>query len=256
MGAAEPPERSGMEVGKARKAGETEHLAAGEHGRAPTPEGEHRYHSSVQKTTDELVRRALLWVIPHWIQPNWITLLRFPLTAAVILALHYQVRWLGLVLFIVAISTDFIDGAMARTRNQISRFGVIVDPIADKALIGIVLGYVGWHFLVVKVIVILIVVETIMVALGAVVSIRTHRLFSSNAFGKLKMVLQSIGLLLFLVGRIWDPDQKPGPLQTLVTVAVIMLWGALALAVVSGLWQGRKVASRRPPKGEPEQASP
>jgi CDP-diacylglycerol---glycerol-3-phosphate 3-phosphatidyltransferase len=245
-----------MEAGKARKASETERLKAGEHGHAPTPEGEHPYHSSVQKTTDDLVSRVFLWAFPEWIRPNWITLLRFPLTAAVIVALHYEVRWLGLVLFIAAICTDFIDGAMARTRNQISRFGVIIDPIADKALIGIVLGYVGWQFTVVKVIIVLIALETIMVALGAAISIRTHRLFPSNALGKLKMVLQSIGLLLFLVGRIWNPDQRSGPLHTLVSVAVIMLWVALGLAVLSGLLQVRKITHRRQPESETEQTSP
>jgi CDP-diacylglycerol--glycerol-3-phosphate 3-phosphatidyltransferase len=170
-------------------------------------------------------------------------------------ALHYEIRWLGLLLFIVAICTDFVDGAMARTRGQISRFGVVVDPIADKALIGVVLGVLGWQFLVVKIIIILIALETIMVAFGAAVSIRTHQLFPSNAFGKIKMVLQSIGLLLFLVGRIWDPEQRPGPLQTLVTVGKDMLWVALGLAVVSGLWQVRKVSRHQPPRQAPEETA-
>ena len=45
-------------------------------------------------------------------------------------------RFVAAVLFIVAISTDGIDGALARKRNLITTSGVLMDPIADKALTG------------------------------------------------------------------------------------------------------------------------
>ena len=43
-------------------------------------------------------------------------------------------RWLGLIVFIAAAITDYYDGAIARSRNMITSFGKLFDPLADKLL--------------------------------------------------------------------------------------------------------------------------
>lgn len=47
--------------------------------------------------------------------------------------------WVALVLFIAAAVTDFLDGYLARTMNQHSSLGRMLDPIADKLLVGVLL---------------------------------------------------------------------------------------------------------------------
>ncbi len=196
--------------------------------------------SSFQRSADRLVARAVLWAIPEWIRPNYVTIVRFVLTPVVILTLHYHFRWLALALFIVAVVTDFVDGTMARTRDQITKVGIVIDPIADKLLVASVLGYVGFQYLVVKIILAFIVAEMILVAIGAGVALRTRgKPAAANVFGKSKMVLQSIALILFLIAGILSLDG-------LLHFSVYLLWAAMAFALLSGVKQIRDVFFKRP----------
>ncbi|TPI27549.1 CDP-alcohol phosphatidyltransferase family protein [Mesorhizobium sp. B3-2-1] len=78
--------------------------------------------------------------------PNLITILRFVLVPAVVLAM-LQARWeWAFAGFVVAGVSDGVDGFIARRFNQQSRFGAYLDPIADKLLlvsVFIVMGFIG-----------------------------------------------------------------------------------------------------------------
>ena len=188
-----------------------------------------------QRSVDRVGKKTFLWAIPEWIRPNHVTVLRFVLTPVVLVTLHYDLRWLAFGLFVVAAATDFIDGAMARTRAQITKTGIIIDPIADKVLIASVLAYVGFQYLVVKIILAFAVAEIFLVGVGAAMSLRTSRQpAAANIFGKSKMVLQSVALIAFLVARILSLDG-------LLHVSIYLLWAAVAFAVLSGVKQIRDV---------------
>lgn len=79
-----------------------------------------------------------------WNIPNVLTVLR--LIAAPGLALSFVVfarptaDWVSLALFIGAALTDWFDGYLARRWHQTSRFGAMLDPIADKAMVIIALA--------------------------------------------------------------------------------------------------------------------
>ena len=70
--------------------------------------------------------------------PNLLTLSRI-LVIPVIVALFYVdgsgARWVACALFVAAAITDWFDGYVARSRNQVSAFGRFLDPIADKLLV-------------------------------------------------------------------------------------------------------------------------
>ena len=86
-----------------------------------------------------------------WNLPNILTLLRLLAAPGVVLMFLYFTRpwadWFALVLFVTAALTDFLDGYLARAWKQETKFGAMMDPIADKAMVVIALlvitGYAG-----------------------------------------------------------------------------------------------------------------
>lgn len=78
-----------------------------------------------------------------WTIPNILTVIRLLAAPGVILAALFLSRptadWVVLGLFIGASVTDWVDGYLARAWNQTSRFGAMLDPIADKAMVMIAL---------------------------------------------------------------------------------------------------------------------
>ena len=67
--------------------------------------------------------------------PNLITVSRIVLAAPIGLFIFYEDFTTALVLFVIASITDGVDGYLARRLDVVSRFGQLVDPLADKLLI-------------------------------------------------------------------------------------------------------------------------
>jgi CDP-diacylglycerol---glycerol-3-phosphate 3-phosphatidyltransferase len=191
---------------------------------------------AVQRVVDAFVRRAFLWAIPRRVLPNHVTIVRFVLTPVVVLLFVLDQVPAAVVAFVIAAATDFIDGAMARSRDQVTPLGTTIDPIADKLLIGAMLACVGWGYLVVKVIVVALALELVFVVVNYLANRRNGRVLGANWFGKTKMILQVLGVGLFLLARLLGLD-------TLVTVSLWLLWASLVLAVVSAILQARAGAS-------------
>jgi CDP-diacylglycerol--glycerol-3-phosphate 3-phosphatidyltransferase len=70
--------------------------------------------------------------------PNKLTTARFLLTAAFVLVMFAPIRYnetISLVLFCLASISDFLDGLIARRRQLITNFGILMDPLADKIMV-------------------------------------------------------------------------------------------------------------------------
>ena len=79
----------------------------------------------------------------RWTIPNILTLLRLLAAPGVAIMFLYFARpwadWFAMILFVLAAITDYIDGYLARAWKQESKFGAMMDPIADKAMVVIAL---------------------------------------------------------------------------------------------------------------------
>ena len=172
--------------------------------------------------------------VPSWL-PNALTILRLvlvPVFLALLFAHPQEFTWrLGATAaFVVAILTDLFDGKIARRYGLVSDFGKIWDPIADKALTGAafislsILGELPWW------VTIVILVREWGITWMRVVMLK-YEVMAAAAGGKLKTVLQSIALIMFL------PYPMP-PLQTILPFWFVLSWlvmgAAFVLTVVTG----------------------
>ena len=136
--------------------------------------------------------------------PNAITIVRIlcaPVFLWMLLADGGQdgpLRWWAAVLFIVAIATDGIDGAIARRNEIVTDLGKLLDPIADKALTGCafvglsILGELPWW------ITIVVLVRELGITVYRFIVVGDHVL-AAAWMGKLKTVAQAVALSLALL---------------------------------------------------------
>ena len=76
--------------------------------------------------------------------PTWITIIRIFLTPVLVVVLMTRVTYLetiglswqmiGVIVFLLASFTDYLDGWLARRRDEVTTLGILLDPIADKLL--------------------------------------------------------------------------------------------------------------------------
>ena len=181
-----------------------------------------------------------------WTVPNVLSLARL-LLAFVLFGLIAAEAWsAATALFVVAASTDWVDGWWARRFNAVSRLGRIFDPLVDKVIVcGAWVLLAGppeasaiapWMALVV------VVRELVVTAIRAEME-RTGRDFSASPAGKLKMVLQCVAVAAELVARAW-PDWTVAGIAVR-SVAGATAWIAVAVTAWSGLeylWAARALA--------------
>jgi CDP-diacylglycerol--glycerol-3-phosphate 3-phosphatidyltransferase len=138
------------------------------------------------------------------------------------------IRWLAFVVFTLASISDLVDGKIARSQNQITTFGVIADPIADKGLIAMALVGLSWSGRSWWWVTILILIREVLVTGYRLLMVR-RRVIPADQGGKLKTVFQdvAVGAMLMPVAGwwLWFSDLAMGValLLTLVT-GVLFFW--------------------------------
>jgi CDP-diacylglycerol--glycerol-3-phosphate 3-phosphatidyltransferase len=139
----------------------------------------------------------------NWNIPNIITVVRIllaPLFVWMLLAdggADGWLRWAAAVLFVLAIATDGVDGAIARRNGLVTDLGKLLDPIADKVLTGgalialSILGELPWWVTAV------ILIREVGITVYRFVVIKQGVIAASRG-GKIKTIVQSIAISLAL----------------------------------------------------------
>ena len=190
--------------------------------------------------------------------PNKLTVSRFVLTAFFLAAVFWRSPVndsAALVLFGLASLTDWIDGAIARRRNLITNFGILMDPLADKiltcsAFIALVeRGHLNpatpvtvgaWM-------VVIIVARELAITGLRLLAASKSVVLAAERYGKHKTISQIVAIIALLVMDAhveWWPWLRDVFHVWVPTFARLALWVTVALTFTSGvlyLWRNRQV---------------
>lgn len=170
--------------------------------------------------------------------PNQLTFLRLALAVVMCIAIAGDWYLTAFILFLIAASTDWLDGYFARKYGQVTTLGRILDPFADKVIICAAFIYllppmdrVSWG-LRPWMLVVIVGRELLVTALRSFFEERGSD-FSAKMSGKLKMVLQCVAagaMLLYLHLAVAPPvpDWLHGTM-------IASTWAAVILTAYSGL---------------------
>jgi len=111
---------------------------------------------------------------------------------------------IAMFVFIIASVTDTLDGYIARKYNQVTNFGKIFDPIADKVLVlAALIPLVQFGMLAGWVVIVLLAREFIVGGFRNVVSAAGGKVIAASIIGKLKTISQIVLICVLLVRWVW-----------------------------------------------------
>ena len=140
---------------------------------------------------------------------------------------------LGAVLFAVAALTDLLDGYIARRSKQVTKMGILLDPIADKLLvISALIVLVDMGPVTAWLAIIIIAREFIITALR-VVALSKDIVIPAEMGGKIKVVAQIASILILFLDK--DKTFKSFFDMDLYGIGISLLWISMIIGVVSGI---------------------
>jgi CDP-diacylglycerol--glycerol-3-phosphate 3-phosphatidyltransferase len=164
-----------------------------------------------------------------WNLPNALTVLRIflvPLLVVVLLTRFEGHVYVAVAIFGLAVLTDYLDGFLARRRNEVTRLGILLDPLADKLLTAAAfLSLVEMDLVPAWVVMIILTRELAVTGLRNLASGRGV-LIRASGLGKAKMVVQVTAIIAVLLSRPFPVLRVPGLLALGVAVVVTLLSGA------------------------------
>ena len=131
------------------------------------------------------------------------------------------------IIFLIASTSDFLDGYLARKNNMVTDFGKVMDAIADKLLVNGLLVILAYDRIISIVIPVVIISRDIVVDSCKMISGQNGKVVAASIMGKLKTICMMSGLTLTMFYNL--PFELVG-----FPVADILLIAAVILSVISG----------------------
>ncbi len=175
---------------------------------------------------------------------NMVTMARMLLIPVIVVFLVVEIPYgniVAVLVFILAASTDKLDGYLARSRNSVTTFGQFMDPLADKLLIAApLIALVGMERLPAWVAMVIIAREFAVSALR-IIALAQGVSIPADRYGKIKTVFQIAAVIALMLPR----DLFSGWMATAeLVIEVALVAVAVVLTVVSGInyfWKARDV---------------
>ena len=180
--------------------------------------------------------------------PNKLTLLRIILIPFFVIFMSLPQEWVwpyytGLVIFIVAAITDFFDGHISRKKNLITKFGKIMDPLADKMLVSagfILLTGLG---VVPAWITAIIILRDFFVNALRMFGSDNGKDLAAGLSGKIKTIFQLVGVIFGILGVALGSTNMFGEfisgamaMNVWVLMANIGMTVSISVAVIATIW--------------------
>ena len=160
--------------------------------------------------------------------PNKLTVLRICLVP-VFIALFYIYRetYISGIVFTIAALTDALDGYLARKNDEITVFGKFMDPLADKILVLSALTIFVEQSIISAVSVIIIIFREFIISGFRLLAAQKGVTIAANFWGKLKTVVQLIGVLIVLFSN------NIPYLNHFLNIGIYTIYASVVLAVIS-----------------------
>lgn len=165
-----------------------------------------------------------------WTIPNVLTMIRLILIPVFVVLFFSGLRKAALAVFVAASLTDMLDGYLARKLNQITDFGKLFDPLADKLMVltamvcQAIAGVFPWAA------VIIVACKELYMVLGGMFMLKRGVVVYSNLIGKAAQVCFIASLVLAFFH---DDFVAAGTRLLGLTPDILLLWITVALAILA-----------------------
>lgn len=169
---------------------------------------------------------------------NLISLMRVMFVMPAIFCIMAKLYFLVAAIFIAAVLTDLLDGIIARRTDSVTELGKVIDPLADKIFIGlVVITMAAYNLIPIWFIAIVILRDLIILAGGVWAKKKLGVVLPSNYAGKIAVITISLTLFLIVIR-----DGISGDTHVLLRVIVILEWLSIALMAWSLVAYGARLA--------------
>lgn len=170
--------------------------------------------------------------------PNSITLARLALTVLYVTAATFSgvmAAWVTLASFVIAATTDWLDGYLARKMNLVTALGKLLDPLVDKILVCAAFVHLSMAGLCPMAVTIFIIAREFLVTGLRQIAVEHGVVMAADRWGKLKTIFQMIFVIAALLGLCLK-EQTTFSLLSLGLSWILMpsLWIAVFLTALSG----------------------